>query len=51
MAVAKPQPPPVQELAKGGHILVLCLGQKNEIRITPIMRTLRMHSDLPLVVL
>ena len=47
----KPQPPPVKELAKGGHILVLCLGAKNEVRITPILRTLRIHSDLPLVLL
>lgn len=32
-------------------MLVLCVGEKNEVRITPIIRTLRTHSELPLVVM
>lgn len=53
MAHTKPKPPNLAALAKGGHILLCCLtsGEVNNVRVFPIIRTLRLHSDKPLVIL
>ncbi|CAD7944901.1 unnamed protein product [Amoebophrya sp. A120] len=53
IAHSDPKPPPNEVLAPGGHLIICCLGNamKCQVRIYPAIRTLRLHSKAPLVIL
>jgi len=53
IAHSDPKPPPNEVLALGGHMILCCLGSRTkcQVRIYPAIRTLRLHSKAPLVIL